>query len=388
MKKEDIASLIVYVLMIALALIIGFTLVSGMFKSYNQAFSSTFLNPYIFAILTIIVGILINAIGLELGHVLGALAGGYSIVSFNIFGLCWAKKNGKFKFGLKDFDGLTGETIIAPKKEKANPKLYVWFPLILYVIELVACVILYTLGSSSGLDANNPLIPLGTAAIIIITLSSMMAIYNFVPVKLDSMTDGYRLTLISKPVNVEAYNELLRIEDAQRNGLDIGEVKVFDEITNFTASLNLITVYENLAKKEYDEALKIIDKMCAEPEKVSKTTLYRLIAQKLYITIITKPLEEAKKYYDDEVNDSMRRFISNDLSMESIRAYVLIAGMLDESLGEVEFANSRKDKAIKRALASRAKVEEELYKNAIKIVNDAHKDWKLSELDNFKKYFA
>ena len=387
MKKEDIASLIVYVLMIALALIIGFTLVSGMFRSYNQAFGSTFLNPYIFAILTIVVGILINALGLELGHVLGALAGGYSIVSFNVFGLCWAKKDGKFKFSFKDFDGLTGETTIAPKKEKANPKLYVWFPLFLYVIELIACVVLYTLGSNKGIDQTSPLIPLGTAAIIVITLSSMMAIYNFVPVKLDSMTDGYRLTLISKPVNVEAYNELLRIEDAQRRGVDYGKVKVFDEITNFTASLNLVTVYEKLGAKDYDEARKLIDKICENPEKISRSTLNRLIAQKLYITIITKPLEEAKQYYDSEVDDTVRRFISNDLSMESIRAYVLIAGMLDESLGEVEFANSRKEKAMKRALKSRAEVEETLYKDAINIVNEAHKDWKLNELDSFKKYF-
>ncbi len=387
MKKEDIASLIVYVLMIALALIIGFTLVSGMFRSYNQAFGSTFLNPYIFAILTIVVGILINALGLELGHVLGALAGGYSIVSFNVFGFCWAKKDGKFKFSFKDFDGLTGETTIAPKKEKANPKLYVWFPLFLYVIELIVCVVLYTLGSNKGIDQTSPLIPLGTAAIIVVTLSSMMAIYNFVPVKLDSMTDGYRLTLISKPVNVEAYNELLRIEDAQRRGVDYGKVKVFDEITNFTASLNLVTVYEKLGAKDYDEARKLIDKICEHPEKISRSTLNRLIAQKLYITIITKPLEEAKQYYDSEVDDTVRRFISNDLSMESIRAYVLIAGMLDESLGEVEFANSRKEKAMKRALKSRAEVEETLYKDAINIVNEAHKDWKLNELDSFKKYF-
>ncbi len=388
MKKEDIASLIVYVLMVALALIIGFTLVSDMFKSYNQSFGSTFLNPYVFAILTIVVGILLNAFGLELGHILGAIIGGYSIVSFNVFGFCWSKKDGKFKFGFKDFDGLTGETIIAPKTEKANPKLYVWFPLFLYIIELIVCVVLYTLGSNKGIDSTSPLIPIGTASIIIITLSSMMAIYNFVPVKLDSMTDGYRLTLISKQVNVEAYNELLRVEDAQRNGQDYGKVKLFDEITNFTASLNLITVYEKLGNKDYEEALKIIDNMCLYSDKISKSMLYRLIAQKLYITIITKPLEEAKKYYDEEVNDTIRRFISNDLSMESVRAYILIAGMLDESLGEVEFANSRKPKAMKRALASRAKVEEELYSDALKMVDNAHKDWKLSELDNFKNYFA
>ena len=203
----------------------------------------------------------------------------------------------------------------------------------------------------------------------------MMALYNFIPVKLDTTTDGYRLTLISKPANVEAYNELMRIQNLQREGKEIDKVKYFEEITNFTASINLITVYEHLSRKDFDKALKLIDKMCETPDKISKTTLNRLIAQKLYIKILTLPLEEATKYYDDEVGDDIRRFISNDLSMESLRAYVLIAGMLDQSLGEVQYAASRKKKAMKRALASRAEIEEKLYKDAIEMVKEAHKDW-------------
>ncbi len=387
MKKEDVASTIVYALMIAFAIILGFTLVQDMFVSYNKAYGSTFLNPYVFSILTILLGIIINSIGLEIGHLLGGLMGGYTIVSINVFGFCFYKKDGKRKFKFDNFDGLTGETVLAPKSDKSNPKPFVWLPLFFYLIELVVCVILYSISSSLDVTTKSPLIWIGTAAIIFVTISSMMAIYNFVPVKLDSMTDGYRLTLISKPVNVEAYNELLRIEDLQRRGEPVGEVKVFDDVTNFTASLNLITIYEDLAKKEYSTALKLIDKMCESCDKISRSTLYRLIAQKLYIIIMTSSLDDARKYYDEEVNDTIRRFISNDLSMESIRAYVLIAGMLDESLGEVEFANSRKSKAMKRSLKSRANTEEELYKDAINIVSNAHKDWKIPELDGFKQYF-
>lgn len=378
MKKEDLASFIVYLVMIAVAIIIGFTLVKDMFYAYNR--SGAFMNPYAFAVITILLGILLNAIGLEVGHVIGGKIGGYTIVSFNVFGFCWIKKNGKFKFGFHEFDGLTGETVLAPKSEKSNPKHFVWFPLVLFVIELITCIILYSLGSSKNVDNTSPLVWLGTAGIIFVTISSMMALYNFVPVRLDSMTDGYRLTLISKPQNIVAYNELMRVENLQREGKPVGVIKTFDEVTDFTASINLITVYECLSKKNYDEALKLIDKMCDAPDKISRHTLYRLIAQKLYIKLVTLPLEEARKYYNAEVDDDVRRFISNDLSMESIRAYVLIAGMLDDSLGEVEFANSRKPKAIKHALKSRIPVEEELYKHAIQLVKETHKDWDMSNL--------
>lgn len=381
MKKEDIASFIVYILMIALAIIIGFTLVKDMFTAYNNAYGSRALNPYVFAILIILLGIILNAFGLELFHALGGKIGGYSIVSLNVFGFCLYKKDGKFKFKFKDFDGLTGETVLAPKKEKASPKAYVWLPLLMYVVELITCIILYSIGSNKDLAKDdNPLIWIGTASIIFITISSMMALYNFVPVKLDSMTDGYRLTLISKPANIEAYNELMRIENLQREGKELDSIKVFDDVTDFTAQINLMTVYESLSKEDYQSALKLIDKMCQTPEKISHATFNRLIAQKLYIKLVTLPLDEARKYYDEEVNDSIRRFISNDLSMESIRAYVLIAGLLDDSLAEVQFADSRKAKAMKRALKTRAKIEEKLYKSAIMMVKDAHKDWDMGEI--------
>jgi len=377
MKKEDIVSLIVYILMLGIALIVGFTLVKNMFSTYPKSFKV--FSPYLFAILTIVVGVVINAVGLEVGHVLGGLIGGYSIVSFNVFGFCWYKSKGDKKFGFKDFDGLTGETILAPKKDKPNPKMYVWLPLIMYLVELIVCIIIYSIGSRiEANDNGNPLIWLATASIIIIAISSMMALYNFVPAKLDSMTDGYRLTLISKPINVEAYNELMRIENLQRDGLEVKDVRVFEEVTDFTTSINQITVYENLAQKDFEGATKLIDKMCENPEKISHTTYYRLLAQKLYIKIITLPLEEAKKYYDAEIDDKVRRFISNDISMESIRAYVLIAGILDDSLGEVQFANAKKPKAMKRALASRAKIEEVLYRESIDLVKKAHPDWDIA----------
>lgn len=372
MKKEDVASLIIYLGMIMIALILGFTLIKSTFEQVYQLS----MNSYLFAIIVIVVGLLVNIIGLELGHIIGGKLGGYNIVMVNIIGFCFYKNNNKWKFGFKDFDGLTGETTLSPKSEKSNPKPFVWIPLLMYLVELIACIILYTLGSDTRLDVHDPLRWIATASIVWIAISSMMALYNFVPVKLDSMTDGYRLTLITKKVNVLAYNELMRIQNLQREGKEVKEVKVFDEITDFTTQLNLITIYEYLSKKEYDKAKALIEKNLEDPNKVSRTTRFRLIAQKLYINILTMPLEEAKAYYEAEVGDDIRRFISNDISMESVRAYVLIAGMLDESYGEVEFANNRKPKAMKRALASRAKIEDALYKEAFDKVMDAHPEWK------------
>lgn len=371
MKSEDVTSFIVYILMLGLALALGLTIV-------KDAVSTLQIGGISFLVIgvTIIVTIILNSAGLELFHALGGKVGGYMIASLNILGFCWYKDSGKTKFKFSfDFDGLTGETVLAPKKENAKPTAYVWFPFLAFLVELVVSIVLYSMGSLKG--ASETMQWVAALAIVVVTISSMMAIYNFIPLKLDSTTDGYRLTLITKPANVAAYNELMRIQELQREGKGITNVKYFDEVTNFTAQINLISVYDHLSKNEFDKALKLIDKMVDVPDKISKSTLYRLIAQKLYIKILTLSLSEAEKYYDAEVGDDIRRFISNDLSMESLRAYILIAGMLDRSQGEVQFAMSRKVKAMKRTTETRAKIEEKLYESALALVKQAHKDWEL-----------
>ena len=371
MKKEDIASIIVYLLMIGAAVVVGLTAVQSVFQShYHISF-----NNYLFAILVILVALVVNIFGLELFHVLGAKAGRYKVLSVSILGLCLYRKENKWKFGFKDFDGLTGETKVAPRDDKSKLGPYVWFPVLMYFVELVACIVIFTIAEDKNTEFYSPLHWMAVAAILFIVVSSMIALYNLVPIKLDSMTDGYRLTLISKKENMDAYNELMRIQALQMEGKEVSDIKVFSEITEYTASINLISVYNELNKKNYERAEELIDMIVVDPTKVSSQTYNRLLAQKLYIKIMTLPLEEVKSYYDKEINDNVRKFIANDLSMESLRAYILIAGLLDESAAEIEFAKSRKDRALKRVPSARTSIEESLYEDALKKVYDSHPDW-------------
>ncbi len=379
MKKQDVAGLIVYALMVVIALLVALLIIRPLFE--KGIFAGPMPLYYLWTFLIIIGSLLFNAIGLELLHLLGAVVGGYKVVEFTVFGLSLYKKEGKWRFGFKTFDGLTGATIVAPKNEKSKLAAYVWFPIIGYIIELVAGVVLYSI--FSGIDRSAPgadfchLIAL--IAIVAVTVSSMLALYNFVPFELDSETDGHRLVLITKKINQEAYNELMRIEYLQREGLPVDNIRIFDDITEFTANINLMSVYEHLSKEEFAEAEKLIDDIIVNPEKITRNTYYRLLAQKLYIKIITLPRAKAEEYYEENIDDKVRRFISNDVSMESVRAYILIAGMLDESQAEVYYAMSCVKKAMKRALPSRAAIEDKLYKSAFEIVKKSHPLWEWEE---------
>ena len=367
MRKEEIRGLVIYLILIAAALIVGFAAIKPSMTLYGPEKMS----DLGFIIVVIIIAYLFNAIGLEVLHVLGAIFGGYKVTSFNILGLCLYHNGEKWKFGFRDFGGISGETRIAPNKEKVNANLPVWFALFGFAVELATCIVLAMLVKNNSIKVEW----IRPAALLFVLISSMLAFYNFIPLKLDSVTDGYKLRLFTKPVNVEAFNEMLEIQEAQRLGKSVENVPVFEEITEYTAEINMLAMYKFLEEEKYKEAEEILDKLIENRKVLSLNDFNRLIAQKLYLAILTNPIEDAKKLYDEICPIEIRRFIANDISMPSIRAYVLIAGMIENSESEIEFAKSKIEKAKKRALASQIKAEEVLLEKALNYVYENHPKW-------------
>jgi len=364
MKKEDIASLLVYAMMIGLALFVGLAIIQPVFQANPEVGG----NQYVFAIACVLLGVLINGIFLEVGHLIGGLLGKYAIQSVNIFGLCLYKLDGKTKFAFKGFEGLTGETKLLPKSEKSNPRLAAILPLLLYLVELIVAIALY---SSINISDNIDLVWLSIGAIIVASVGGMVTLYNIVPFKLDAPTDGYRLSLFTKKINIAAYNELMIVENGDGNY----QPRVFEEITDFTAEVNLVTVYRHIKEKDFIAAEVLLEQIIVKAEQTSASTRNRAIAQKLYLKIMNDSIEVAKKYREAVITSAVQRFIANDLSMPSIRAYLLIAGIMDESQGEVQYCLERKKKAIKNVALGRAEIENSLFGEALAKVVAAHPDW-------------
>lgn len=377
MKKEDITGIIVYLVIIVLAVVFGLTVLQT-----HAPESSLSGFPYVLYIVgAVLSGALFNSILFEVAHVLGAKLGKYDILSVNILGVCFYKVEGKTKVKFASFDGLTGETKIVPKEgmvDKANPYPYLFFGSLFYVVEVIAVMVAFSLLRSTkdaGLkDLAFGLLTFGAIGLIIL-------IYNILPIHVDSMTDGYRLTMVSNPKNKEAFNELLRVEHEIELGHTDIEIKIFDEITNFTADLNLNRVYALLDKKQYKEAEEILDKIIDAKDSVSAKVHIRARAQKIFINLVTKSLEEAKEYYDKEVPVAERREISNDVSMASIRAYLLMSGLLDKSRSECIIALNNVYRAFKLTPKNRQETEVTLFNEALEKVVAAHPDW---ELEGYK----
>ena len=368
MRKEEIRGWLLLTVLGIFAAIAMVTLINPVL----ERFPPENMKPFTYFIVVIIISFLINVIGLEILHVLGSVAGGYKIVSFNVLGLCFYKEGEKWKFGFRDFNGLAGETKIAPKKGKLNANLQTWFPIFGYAVELATCIVVFNFIKSSNVKASW----LASAAIINLVVASMLFVYNFVPIKLDSMTDGYKIRLFSNKTNLDAYNKTLDVLEKRRVGENIEKIPVFPEITEFTAEINSLAMYQYLEEEDYAKAMEIIDVLLEHKKVINVNDYNRLIAQKLYLTILTKPVKEAKKLYDEICPTEIRRFIANDVSMPSIRAYIMIAGTIEESESEVAYARSKVEKAKKRALKSEIKAEEILLEKAINFVYEKHPKWK------------
>ena len=373
MKKEDVAGFIVYLIILGMAIVFGITVL----QKYAPTSGLSTVEYVFFVLGAIVVGVIANANLLELGHICGAKVGGYKIVYVNILGLKFYKKDGKKAIKFTSFDGLTGETKILPNPKegkKSNPVPYLLFGSLFFLIFFIVLLVLFLVFKGTpGVMAN-----VGYFLLIVLAVGFMILIYNVIPCKLDSMTDGYRLTLLTNPKNKEAFNELLRVQYAIENGEKDVEVKTFTEITNFTAELNLNKVYLLFEAGKYEEAEKLIDIILSGKDGVSQRTYIRAKAQKIYIEIMTKPLEEAKEFYDKEVSPDERREISLDVSMSCIRAYMLMSGLLDKSRSETVLALNKVLKAYKKTNKERQAIEIKLYNEALNKVIEAHPKWDLS----------
>ena len=157
MRKEDVSGIIVYVLILAVAVVFGLTVLREHAAFATPDMGMVVYILYIFG--AILAGVLFNAIMFEVAHILGAKAGRYLIISVDILGLLWYKEDGKTKFKFSGYDGLTGETKILPKKDakkEPNPSPYLLFGTLFYMVELAAVIVVFTLfGQSEQLVLRN-----------------------------------------------------------------------------------------------------------------------------------------------------------------------------------------------------------------------------------------
>ena len=377
MKKQDIAGIIVYLIILALAAVFGLVVV-------RQFAQKTNMETGIFILFiggAIISGVLFNSILFELAHILGAKIGGYNITSVSILGFTFVKEEKKLKFKLASFDGLTGETKILPKekrKKPSNPVPYLVMGTILYAIEVVAVVLLYSVFTREGAPTAQ-----SNAAyflIIVMAVGGVILFYNIIPFQLDSMTDGYRLRLVSGKKNREAFNKMLLGETA--GGEQSQEGEGTEQVTSFSGDLKLNQVYVHLDKDEFVEAEELVDSIlegAQTDKKISRKTVFEARANKIYLVFINKDQETINQYFESNLSLQDRKELSEENGLPFLRAYILVSALLDRSHSECFRSLDKVYNAYKKTLPEKRALESKLFNRALELVNEKHPDWNVME---------
>ena len=373
MRKEDLISDILYLAMAAIVLLVGFLVIQ---PAINDGLLGRDMGQNVlFILIALIIGIIINVALMEIGHLIGAKIGGYKILSTNILGFNFYRvfdKNSaksQLKFRFKSFNGLSGETIIEPKKESSNPFFYIFTPLILFLLEFVAMYFVISLAPQNSETFFEGIQILKYGLIISTTIAGCIVLYDYFPAKLDTLNDGYRLISLSKKINIIAYNEKLKNDANEYKGIKNTEYKIFDEITDFTAKVNLDAAINEFLDGKNEESLAIIDKCLSDASKISHSTKTTLLLDKIYITYLTKGSEEGTKLFK-ELDQETNEYVKKCKDLESIRVYALYIGLNEKSQSEVKYAITKAKKEYERLTVGEVEKEKKLLLKVIYVLMD------------------
>lgn len=373
MKKNDFATFIVYVGMFAIALIVGLTVIKPIIESDYSALP---LHPAVIMVLGLVLGVVLNAFFLEGGHLLGAKSGKYRVLKSTVLGLSIKDVDGKKKLGFSGFDGLVGETRIAPKDVKESTLTgYMFFPVLFLFAEFIGCMVGIVVCQNVGADLSW----LRIFLITILTVGGMIYFYDLFPANIESRTDGYLFVLLSKPANKEAYNNLLLAEAAALEGKPIPDTPVYKDITDFTAYLNSLTVYRLLTEGKGKEALPILEPIFLEGSKASSSVVLQAKALKLTTLLEEENREKGKKLYE-ELTDEEKKYIASLSSLTALRAYILIASFIEGSESECNYAIDKAERAIKSCEPNVKEAEKSLLQLDVDLTRSAHPSWEVYKL--------
>ncbi|MEN9819490.1 MAG: hypothetical protein RL379_268 [Bacillota bacterium] len=366
MKKEEFLTLIVYGVMIAIAIFVGVNIIAPAFVTLGI----NGISQYGYAIVTIFGAFIINVISLEVGHILGALAGGYAINTVNFLGLAFVRTKEGFKIRFQAYEGLTGETTVTPRAKKIRPRLFLWGGLIVYFIEILLCLVI-AYGFFNELQWGR------YASIIIIAVGGMLMIYNFMPFKLDTVTDGYRLATLTTTQGNAAYVELQRIEKAYKEGKDPQPFQVGKDLNNLTIQIYFHKIYQALVDEDYQTAEKDLKLVSTSP-RLGETLQQKIFIIQTFIYFMKAKPTAAKTYYY-KLDSKQRKYLSNDTNMITLSTYLYVAGMIEESFSEASYTFERQHISIKKIHESGRKAAESiLFNRVLKLVKKKNSSWRFS----------
>ncbi len=335
-------SIAVFVILLAFLFVLG--------RELFSKFSSD--NIMLFTIVTVVIGYLLNTIIYELGHLIFGKIAGYRLLEFNLFGLAFKKQQGQLKFGLSAFENIGGKTTMVPKSEKAKPILYLFGGGILYVI-VSAALFAFALSSKDLGDIT-------WGIFIIIAIGMVIIVYNLLPLRMDSYTDGFIIRmLVTRKGSVKAYHDNLLQEEALNNDIEQLKLVEYEDYANtFEAQSLIYKYYYYIHHDQFEDAEKTADMIIKVSSYLLDESIGEAYSAKAYFILMNKGVEETNKFLW-EIKKAERNFISSSSQFQTMKSALGIVGLIDNNFDEYDYIMHKFDK-VKDHYRYQARIEDEM----------------------------
>lgn len=366
MKKPKNYTFGMYTLLLVFAALGGYLI----FHFYGDQMEGE--RPGLILVLFAICGFLLTSIFYEIGHIIFAKFAGYKIVAINILGFEIGRVENKAKvYWNSRYEDFVGESRVVPSKEKTNPVLYFMGG---FITSLIFDAILIVLDICLWRDVPNVFF----GVIVFVIISILMTIYCSLPLNIDSSTDGVSIRCIKKN-GKDGFNKYSELRASLRNGAKLEGIKSLEFVDQLTCDYQFLAFNSAIYSDDYEGAEKIIDFVIENSDKVHVNHFDRIIPNKLLVLSNKLGKDEFLEFYNNSIDASSRTNINKLETLESCRAYLVIAGLFLDNETATNKAIKAYDHLIKKMLESGAKEQERnLGNKIIEKISNTHSDWTIN----------
>jgi hypothetical protein len=105
------------------------------------------------------------------------------------------------------------------------------------------------------------------------------------------------------------------------------------------------------------------------------------MAMKLSLVLLTTRRDGGLTYYEENVENPQRKYLATLPDAPALRSYLLVAGVLEGSETETNYALERAPKIMKNVPESRKVIEEKLLGLTLQRIKTLHPTWKLINVE-------
>ena len=300
-------------------------------KYLDTAPGSSKLMIFYTGFLCVCLGLFLQTMIHELGHLIFGLMTGYSYVSYRVGSLTLVRQDGKFKLKKYDIPGTLGQCLMMPPEIKDGK-----FPFVLYNLGgsilnfLVSILCILILIYSDTVDY-----PMNMFLLMFIFIGIFLGLTNIVPLKIGGISnDGNNVLLIKREEEARrSFYIQLRINGLQSEGIRIKDMpfETFileddKDLSNyFNTAMVLLQYNWYLDHLDFDNAKKTLDRLVPYLNKTILLYKYEINCERIFLELIT---DGDKKLVDRLYSKELKKFIKKANKMISKLRFLLAYELL------------------------------------------------------------